>query len=293
MGECGNMAANIGIVVDSTADFPAGQAEKIGAHIAPIHIAIDYEDFLHGVNLVNNDVVVALESERDVKTSPPIPSEYADLFEALLKRYDHLLALHVSSELSNCYTAAQRALQIMFEDESSRILSVDTRTCTAGQALLAMRAAEQIANGVAFNRLADALAFFIENSKLYFTVDNLYWLKRAGKLNFFSSLMGGMLDVKPVVGLKKGLLAPLSKHRGIDSALAAMADLVHEDYRLFRGDCDIWIAHAEARDKAETLSTHLEDRIPAALDRIQLAEVGPTITAHAGPGCICVSIVPT
>ncbi len=287
------MGANIGIVVDSTADFPPGLVEQWGFHIVPIHIAIDGADFLHGVNLDNDDVIEAMASDRDIKTTPPIPSEYADLFEALLKNYDYLLALHVSSELSNCYTAAQRALQIMFEDDSARIISVDTRTCTTGQALVAMRAAELVRKGAEFSQLAKELAFFIVNGKLYFTVDNLYWLKRAGKLNFISSLLGGMLDVKPVVGLNRGTLAPLSKHRGFDTALEAIADRVHEDYRLFRGDCDIWIAHAAARDKAEALSIHLEDRIPAALDRIRLAEVGPTITAHAGPGCICASIIPT
>lgn len=287
------MGADIGVVVDSTADFPTGRVEKLGLHIVPIHIAIDGQDFLHGVNLTNEEVIVAMQEEREVKTSPPIPSEYADLFEALLKRYDRLLCLHVSSELSHCYTAAQRALQIMFEDEARRVQCVDTRTCTAGQALVAQRAAEMIRTGAAFEQLPDDLAFFIDNNRLYFTVDNLYWLKRAGKLNFFSSLMGSMLDVKPVVGLKNGTLSPLSKHRGTDSALASMADLVHEDYRLFRGDCDIWIAHADALDKARTLTALLEARIPAALGRVQLAEVGPTITAHAGPGCICVSVVPT
>lgn len=287
------MGINIGIVVDSTADFPQGLVERWGLHIVPIHIVIDDQDFLHGVNLDNADVIEAMESERNVKTSPPIPSEYADLFEALLKKYDFLLALHVSSELSNCYTAAQQALQIMFEDESDRIISVDTRTCTTGQALVAMRAAELVRKGTEFSRLPKELTFFIENGKLYFTVENLYWLKRAGKLNFFSSLLGGMLDVKPVIGLSRGALAPLSKHRGVDTALAAIADRIHEDYRIFRGDCDIWIAHAAARDKAEALQAHLEERIPAALERIRLAEVGPTITAHAGPGCICASIIPT
>ena len=287
------MGANIGIAVDSTADFPPGLVEQWGLHIVPIHIAIDDQDFLHGVNLDNDDVIEAMESDRDVKTSPPIPSEYADFFEALLKNYDYVLALHVSSELSNCYTAAQRALQIMFEDDSDRIISVDTRSCTTGQALVAMRAAELVRKGADFSQLAKELAFFIENSKLYFTVDNLYWLKRAGKLNFFSSLLGGMLDVKPVVGLNQGTLAPLSKHRGFEAALSAIADRIHEDYRLFHGDCDIWIAHAAARDQAEILNAQLEERIPAALDRIRLAEVGPTITAHAGPGCLCASIIPT
>ncbi|MDJ0810896.1 MAG: DegV family protein, partial [Desulfobacterales bacterium] len=157
------MEARIGIVVDSTADFPAGLVAQWDFHIVPIHIAIDGQDFLHGVNLNNDDVIDAMEAERDVKTAPPIPSEYADLFEALLKKYDYLLTLHVSSELSHCYTAAQQALQIMFEDESNRIHSVDTRTCTTGQALVAMRAAELIRGGAEFSQLSEELAFFIDN----------------------------------------------------------------------------------------------------------------------------------
>ena len=64
------MGIDIGIVVDSTADFPQGTVERWGLHIVPIHIVIDGQDFLHGVNLDNDDVIEALESERDVKTSP-------------------------------------------------------------------------------------------------------------------------------------------------------------------------------------------------------------------------------
>ena len=64
------------------------------------------------------------------------------------------------------------------------------------------------------DELLHELNFFMGNGSLYFTVDNLYWLKRAGRLNFFSSILGGMLDIKPVIGLKNGQLVPMTKHRG-------------------------------------------------------------------------------
>jgi DegV family protein with EDD domain len=234
-----------------------------------------------------------MQAEREVHTSPPIPSEYADVLEDLLTRYDRLISLHVSQELSNCYTSVQQAIKLMYDDAGERVLPIDTRTCTAGQALIVKRAADMLQGGVALDDLLHDLEFFKSNSSLYFTVDNLYWLKRAGRLNFFSSILGGMLDIKPVIGLRKGQLVPLTKHRGHEAALASIAEQAHEDYRRHRGECEIWIAHAAAEDKRDQLLTELEREMPAAVDGIRTAEVGPTITAHTGPGCIALSVMPT
>ena len=287
------MTERIGIVVDSTADFPPGMAEALGLHVVPIHIVIDGTDYLHAVSIENDRVIAALREDREVHTAPPVPSEYADVLEKLLKRYDRLITLHVSKALSNCYTSVQSAVQLMFDDAAQRVISIDTRTCTAGQALIVKRVVEMLQRGLSLDDVLHDLEFFISNGSLYFTVDNLYWLKRAGRLNFFSSMMGGMLDIKPVIGMKKGQLIPLSKHRGHAAALASLAQLAHDDYRRHRGACEIWIAHAAAEDKRDQLLAQLVLEIPVAVDGIQMAEVGPTITAHAGPGCIALSVMPT
>lgn len=287
------MTEQIGIIVDSTADFPPGMAEALGVHVIPIHIVIDGQDYLHGVTIENNKVIAALQEDREIHTSPPIPSEYADAMENLLERYDRLISFHVSQDLSNCYTSVQSAIPLMFDDAAQRVTSIDTRTCTTGQALIVKRAVEMLQSGLSFNDVLHDLTFFTTNGSLYFTVENLYWLKRAGRLNFFSSMMGGMLDIKPVIGIKKGKLVPLTKHRGHDAALASLAQLVHDDYRRHRGACEIWIAHAAADEKRDQLLAQLEQEIPVAAGDIQVAEVGPTITAHAGPGCIAMSVMPT
>lgn len=287
------MTEQIGIVVDSTADFPPDMAADMGVHIVPIHITIDGKDHLHGVSIENKQVIAAMQEDRDVHTSPPIPSEYADVLEKLLDRYDRLLSFHVSKELSNCYTSVQRAIQLLFDDAARRVIPIDTRTCTVGQALIVKRAAEMLQQGLPMDELLYELNFFMGNGSLYFTVDNLYWLKRAGRLNFFSSIFGGMLDIKPVIGLKSGQLVPMTKHRGHEAALVSLAQMAADDYRRHRGDCEIWIAHAAAEDKRDRLMAELEQEIPVALDGIRVAEVGPTITAHAGPGCIALSVMPT
>jgi DegV family protein with EDD domain len=286
------MKQAIGLVVDSTADFPLGMADALGLHIVPIHIMIDGKDHRHGIDIQNAQILAAMREGREVSTAPPIPSEYTDVFETLLTNYDRLISLHVSRQLSKCFVSAQSAVQLFFEETAARLKAVDTRTCTVGQALLVHRARAMLQEGLGMEELVRELDFYINNSSLYFTVDNLYWLKRAGRLNFFSSALGGMLDIKPVIGLKNGKLYPLSKHRGFEAALEAIAAFTREDYRLHRGECDIWLAHAEARDKVDYLLHKLEEWIPAAMDRIRIAEIGPTISAHAGPGCICLSVVP-
>jgi len=287
------MTEQIGIVVDSTADFPPHMAADLGIHTIPIHIAIDGKDHLHGVSIENEQVIAAMRADRDVHTSPPIPSEYADVLEKLLERYDRVLSFHVSKALSQCYTSVQRAIQLLFDDAAQRVIPIDTRTCTVGQALIVKRAAEMLRQGLPMDELLHELNFFMGNGSLYFTVDNLYWLKRAGRLNFFSSILGGMLDIKPVIGLKNGQLVPMTKHRGHEAALASLAQMAGDDYRRHRGDCEIWIAHAAAEEKRDRLMEELELEIPVALDSIRMAEIGPTITAHAGPGCIALSVMPT
>jgi DegV family protein with EDD domain len=286
------MVENIGIVVDSTADFPPGMVEALGLHVVPIHIVIDGTDYLHGVTIENDRVIAAMREDREVHTSPPIPSEYTDYLEKLLERYDRLISFHVSQELSKCYTSVQGAIKLMFDDAADRVIPVDTRTCTAGQALVVKRAVEMLAKGDSLDQVIKNLDYYMASGSLYFTVDNLYWLKRAGRLNIFSSILGGMLDIKPVIGLKDGRLVPLSKHRGHEAALSSVAQMAHEDYRRHSGKCEIWIAHGAAEDKRDRLLAELEQEIPISIDSVQVAEVGPTITAHAGPGCIAVGVMP-
>ena len=111
------MPQRIGLICDSTADFPKGLEKELGLHILPVHIMVDGQDHLHGQTISNRQVVEALRQKRDVFTKPFFPHECADYFEDLLGKYDRVVSFHLSTALSGNYNSAIAAL--------NRVLSYD------------------------------------------------------------------------------------------------------------------------------------------------------------------------
>ncbi len=285
------MIEKIGIVTDSTADFPEGMAEELEINIIPIHIVIDGDDYLHGVTISNQDVVECLNEDRDVKTAPPFPGEYSDFYEKMAGKYDRILSFHVSSDLSDCYKSANNSMRILSDKAAEKITLIDTRNVSVGQALIIKKAVEMKKEYNAPDFMKKHLESLINNSMLLFTVENLYWLKRAGKLNIFSSLMGNLLNVKPVIGLKNGKLVPMGKHKGREPAVEEMVKLALEEYVKFGLRQDIWIAHADALEEAVRMQETMIGISSDMSSNIRVIQIGPTIAAHTGPGCLCLGMV--
>jgi DegV family protein with EDD domain len=286
------MAQKIGIAVDSTADFPSGMAEQLQLHVIPVHIFVDGEDFLHGVTISNQEVIDQLKHERDVRTAPPFPGEYSEFYEELSTQYDQIVSFHVSTELSNCYKSAKNSLRILAEETAGKIKIIDTRNASIGQALIVKKAVELIRRQEGLDTLEALLTPYLKNAFMYFSVDNLYWLKRAGKTGLFSSFLGNVLDIKPIIGLENGRLVPLSKVRGKVSAIDNLVELGREAHQLCRGDHETWIAHVDAMDTAIFLQEELAAQLGLNSEKIEIVDIGPTISAHTGPGSICLAVLP-
>lgn len=280
------------VVVDSTADFPKGMIARLGIHMVPVHIIIDGEDYLHGVDLNNQEVIQCLLEKRDVKTDPPLPSEYSWVFEDLSSQYDRIVSFHISRKLSNCYMSAKNSVELLPRDISEKITIIDTRSVTIGQGLIVKRAIEMMKNNKPVEELEKALDPFIQAGFLFFMVENLYWLKRSGKLNLFSSLLGGMLDVKPVVSLERGKLVSVAKHRGKSSAIDSTIRLAVESSMAFGREFETWVAHANALENAHYLRDRLSEKLNQSTGDIHVVELGPTLTAHMGPGGVCLAMLP-
>jgi len=285
------MTAKIGIITDSTADFPAHILDELDITVIPIHIFIDGEDFLHGVTISNKEVLQALTDGHEVKTAPPFPSEYSDCYEKMAQSCDHIFSFHVSSELSNCYQSAVNSVKILFDDVAEKISIVDTRNVTVGQALIVKKAAKLRQQGAAPQEFLQQLKPYMQGSLLLFTVENLYWLKRAGKLNFFSSLMGSFLDVKPIIALEKGKLVPVARHKGRQQAINGMIKRARAEYDRYGMRQDIWVAHAESEREARVVQSAMQSFSADMQSEVRVVEVGPTIAAHTGPGSICLAMM--
>jgi len=288
------MSHNIGFVVDSTADFPVGMAKRLGLHVIPIHIFVEGNDFLHGVTINNQEVIDHMKNKCEVKTAPPVPGEYSDLYERLLvdEKYDKIVSFHVSDSLSNCYKSAKNSLELLDEHISKNIKIIDTQNATVGQALIVKKAVEIAKKYLIFDTLEDNIDKYMKHCTMLFTVDNLYWLKRSGKTNIFSAFIGSSLDIKPIVGLKDGKLYQNEKRMGIKSAIEEIADIAAKSLEPYNKETNVWIAHADAMENALFLQEKVKEAIPTKIADFQIVDIGPTISAHTGPGAVCMAAMP-
>ena len=288
------MTEKIGFVVDSTADFPMGMAKSLGLHIIPIHIFIEGIDYLHGVTINNREVIDHMKNKSELKTAPPVPSEYSDFFEKLFKeeKYDKIISFHVSDSLSNCYKSAKNSLHLLDDRISEKIKIIDTKNATVGQALIVKKAVEIAKTYFIFDTLKQNIDKYINHCTMLFTVDNLYWLKRAGKANIFSAFIGSSLDIKPIVGIQDGKLFQNEKRIGIKSAIEEMATIAAKSLEKYEGVRNVWIAHADAMDYALYLQDKVKEAMTNDVEDFQIVDIGPTISAHTGPGAVCLAAMP-
>ncbi len=289
------MDETIGVIADSTADLPSGLAKKKNIHLIPIHILVNNQDHLHGVNIVNQEVVEHLKQKHDVSTSPPFPGEYTENYQKMMRRYDRVYSFHVSKELSNCYSSANNSLELLGEQVSSAIHIIDTRTVSIAQGQIVNRIAGIARNNPDIQRLNQYINWLVKHSMLFFVVDNLFWLKRAGKLNMLSSIFGKMLDIKPVIGMDNGVLTPIEKCRGKESAVEGLIRGVQKGAATLlnqRKDVEIWVGHSDTLLGATQIQEQLCGIFKKEKSAVPIVEMGPTMTAHTGPGCLCVSLLP-
>jgi fatty acid kinase fatty acid binding subunit len=295
------MSKKIGIVAETTADFPHGLSEKKKIVLVPIHIIVNDDSKLHGVDVVNQEIVEHLIQKDDVSTAPATPLEYYTFFKKAMEEHDQIYSLHVSSELSDCYTNAKRGLQLFKKKQKAEdkgiianpnIKVIDTRCASISQAMIINRVANILRTEQDTAKIDKYIKWLISKAMMFFVVDDLYWLKKAGQLNAFSGFVGKLLDIKPLIKLEGGHLIPIAKPKGKDAALDAMVSTIVKTTPKYRRGVEIWVGHSNALLDTKYVQKKLASSFKIEEKKIPIVEGGPTIAAHTGPGVVCVSIIP-
>ena len=211
-------------------------------------------------------------------------------FEKVLQEGKDLLYLGFSSGLSTTYNSARLAAEVLRESYPNRkILVVDTLAASAGQGLLVYLALQKQKEGASI----EENAAYIEELKWklchWFTVDDLVYLKRGGRISPAAAMIGNMLAIKPVLHVdNEGHLVNVSKVRGRKNALSTIADQ-YGKLALDPKGGTVFISHADCQADAELVASMLRERYGA---EVQLfTDVGPVIGAHAGPGTFALFFV--
>ena len=141
-------------------------------------------------------------------------------------------------------------------------------------------------------RLGARLQPFIDGLFMGFTVQDLDWLKMGGRVRALAAFIGGMLNIKPIIRLQDARLIPTDKMRCKKPALKKLVGMAAKKYRQRNGQCHVWLAYSDNLEEAMTTRAKLAARLTCPADRINLAEVGATISVHTGPGAICITMSP-
>lgn len=274
------------IVTDSSADLPADLVRELGVEVLPLSFAIQGKNYRNYPDDREMDPKVFYKMLRDgemATTSAVNVAEYTAMLEPFLQAGKDVLALTFSSGLSTTFQSSVIAANELAEQYPDRkIFSVDTLCASMGQGLLVWLAVQEQRKGKSIEEVRD----WVEENKLYlchwFTVDDLHFLKRGGRISAATAVVGTMLSIKPVLHVDdEGHLINMGKARGRGASLTALVDHMEETVT----DVDtVFISHGDCLADAEKVAADVKKRFGT--EHIVINNIGPVIGAHSGPGTV-------
>jgi len=276
---------NYQIVTDSCCDFSAQEYERLNLSVVPLSV-----EFRGTVTDDRNDdrlktIYDGLRAGENARTSAVNPTAWRAAMEPWLEKGRDVLVLAFSSGLSTtCQSAEIAAAELREEYPERKILVVDTLCASMGQGLLVWYACRKRDAGAT---LEEVYTWCMENRLNlchWFTVDDLFFLKRGGRISAATALVGTMLSIKPVLHVDdEGHLISVGKARGRKAAIEALAKKTAELGEGF-DNSTMFISHGDCREDAEYLAKLLLEKYGA--KEVLINYVGAVIGSHAGPGTL-------
>ena len=274
------------IIIDSAADYTTEEAKAAGITVVPLKTRIDGVEYLDGVTITHQEFYTMLETCKELpQTSQINPFEFEDSFRTALKNVDELLVITISSKLSGTYQSAK----IAADNVGGNIVLVDSKNVAVGMRIL-------VDYAVALRDLgwnAAAIASELETAKnrvcLLALVDTLEYLYKGGRLSRAAALAGGLLNIKPVIGVKDGEAEILGKARGSRQSNNLLNETVAK-----KGGIDFTMPFhlAYSGNDDALLRGYIENSRAiweGHTDHLPISVLGSAIGTHAGPGAIVVA----
>lgn len=280
------------VVTDSTADLPPEVARVNGIHVVPLSVIFGDEIYKDGVDLTPGGFYKMLEQKKEVhpRTSPPSKGEFLAEYRLLAGKRD-LVSIHISEKMSQTLVHAREAaeegseeLQRLRADSSPLTIEiVDSLQVSTGLGLMSLLAARMAQRNLSAAEIRRRLEEMRERFHLLFVVDTLEYLARGGRIGKARALLGGLLGIKPILGLVGGEVVPVDKVRGGKAAHPRVVELFKE-----RVDASqpviVGLGHAAAPVWADRLRSLLQQSF--IVSEILDTEIGPVVGTHAGPGSV-------
>lgn len=283
------------IMTDSCCDLTDQMARDLELEVLPLTMHMDGQDYpndLAGTAISNQEFYKRIRAGKLATTSAVNVGQFQDAMRRVLESGRDIVCVCFSSALSTTYQSAVIAAEdLRAEFSEAEIHVVDSLSASLGQGLLLYLAVEQKRKGLT----AAELAKWVEDNRLtvchWFTVDDLNFLKRGGRVSATTALLGTMLSIKPIMHTSdEGKLVPVSKARGRKAAIAALLDKI-EALGIHPEKQTMFICHADCEEDAKAVAQTIQDRFGT--PTVHINYIGPVIGSHTGPNTMGIFFVGT
>lgn len=276
----------IAIVTDSNSGITQAEGKELGIFVLPMPFYIDEELFLEDITLSQTEFYKRLGEDSDISTSQPSPGDVMDLWNKILKDYDEILHIPMSSGLSSsCGTATALAMEF-----DGRVHVVNNQRISVTQKQSVMDALKLSKTGRNAKKIKEVLESEKMNASIYITVDTLKYLKKGGRITPAAAALGTALNLKPVLQINGEKLEAFSKARGIKAAKKTMLKAIDKDLKEKFKDCDdmiIGMAYTCGQDVAQDWKAEIAAKFPDY--DIMEGQLSLSVACHIGPGAIAVT----
>lgn len=275
------------ITTDSNSDMDPVYLAEHEVGVMPHYYTVEEEVYGGDKELSNHEFYDAMRAGKKTTTMASNPAVILEKFEAYAKQGKDILHISFSSELSCAYNnIVNCANEIMESYPEMKIVVIDTLSASLGEGIMIRKAVEMKKEGKSLEETADWVRENCPYINVQFTVDNLDYLYRGGRLSKSSALLGTVINIKPILYVnKEGKLVALSKVRGRKKSLTTLVDNMEERLGEFRDkQIFVGVVHGDCEEDAKYIANMITERF--GYTDIVIRPVGPSIGAHSGPGTI-------
>ncbi len=280
----------IAVVTDSNSGITQSQAKEMGVFVIPMPFMIDGKTYFEDITLTQEQFYEKLANDADISTSQPSPDAVMSLWDEVLKEYDQLVHIPMSSGLSgSCQTAMMLAREDQYE---GKVFVIDNQriSVTLYQSIKdAQMLAAQGADGAHIKKRLEETKL---DSAIFITVDTLKYLKKGGRITPAVAMIGTLLKIKPILSIFGDKLDSYAKARTVKQAKATMVEAILKELteRLNDPQCKhthLGVAHTQNPEAAEEFKKEIEAMFPDA--DVVLAPLSLSVSCHIGPGSLAIT----
>lgn len=280
--------SKVAVMTDSNSGITQAEAKELGVFVLPMPFYIDEKMYYEDIDLTQEEFYEKLKSDCEIKTSMPLVGNLTDKWEEILKEYDEIVYIPMSSGLSSsCATAI-----MLSDDYDGRVQVVDNQRISVTMRQSVMDAKAMVEKGMSASEVKDVLMRDKMESSIYIMLDTLYYLKKGGRITPAAAALGTLLKLKPVLQIQGEKLDAFAKARTSKQGKSIMIETIKKDFAERFNNPDgsnmhLEIAYTYDLEAAEEFKKEVQEAFPN--NEIIMNPLSLSVSCHIGPGALALA----